>query len=43
MRPKLNLKDKGQMSIANEHNDTFYVTYLEFKDPYYHVLSPMTL
>ena len=30
-RPKL--KDKGQMSIANEHNDTFYVTYLEFKDP----------
>ena len=33
MRPKLNLKNKGQMSIAKEHKDTFYVTCLEFKDP----------
>jgi hypothetical protein len=24
MRPKLNLKDRGQMSITNEHTDTFY-------------------
>ena len=33
MGPKLNLKDKGQMSIANEHADTFYSAHFEFKDP----------
>ena len=33
MRPKLNLKDRGQMSITNEHTDTFYVAHFDFKDP----------
>ena len=33
LRPKLNLKDKGQMSIANEHTDAFYFVHYEFKDP----------
>ena len=33
MRPNLNLKDKGQMSIANEHTDIFYFAYFDFKDP----------
>ena len=33
MRQKLNSKDKGQMSIAKEHTDTFYFAYVEFKDP----------
>ena len=32
MRPKINLKDKGQMSIANEHTDTFYVAHFKLKD-----------
>ena len=33
MRPKLNLKDKGQMSIAIEHTNAFYFVHYEFKDP----------
>jgi hypothetical protein len=33
MRPKLRLKEKGQISIANKHTNTFYVAHFEFKDP----------
>ena len=33
MRRKSNSKYKCQISIANEHTDTFYFVHYEFKDP----------
>jgi len=51
MRPELDLKEKSQISIANEHTDTLYFAHFEFKRRckcylrylHYHVLSSMTL